>query len=502
MNEHQNNPSPTLAIVGSGTAGLLAALMLRKAFPLSQITVISSSSIGIVGVGEGSTEHWADFMRLCDIELEAMIIATEATHKYGISFEGWSTHTPRYFHSVGDVDEIFGWGIYGTYASFIEKSQLFTNQTTSIGLVRNQIRVNGLHRSTNQFHFDTFKLNEYFTSIAFRRSIKFVDSSVSNVAIHPESGNITSIATDTGQEILADFWIDASGFSRVLMNHVGNTKWNSFSEYLLCDSAIAFPTEPDPSGEIRPYTRAIAASSGWMWEIPTQSRRGNGYVYSSSHLSKEQALAEAEQISGYKISTHRSFSFDAGYLENVWVKNCVAVGLASSFVEPLEATSIGSTIQQIKLLIPYLAAYHADCSKMQKHYNKSFREVMRNILTMIRLHYYSDKRDTEFWKDMAMMPLNDELSELIELWSEKPPARNDVPHNHVELFAVPHLAHVAQGQGVFDSGTASLVLDRLGIRTAVETAAAQMREGRINHELIDHAKSLKMLSSVDGEWEL
>ena len=502
MNQNTYENQLTFGIVGSGTAGLLSALILRKAFPMSPITVVSSSAIGIIGVGEGSTEHWADFMRLCDIDLEEMIVATEATHKYGISFEGWTTHTPRYFHSVGEIDNVFAWGLHGTYASFIEKSQLFTNQTTSIGLVRNKIRTNGLHRSTNQFHFDTFKLNEYFTSLAFKRSIKFVDASVSAVMQHPDNGNISSIQTDTGEVINADFWIDASGFSRVLMNNLGNTKWTSFSDYLLCDSAIAFPTESDPSGQIRPYTRAIAASSGWMWEIPTQSRRGNGYVYSSSHISKEDALLEASKISGYEIGAHRSFSFNPGYLDDVWVKNCAAVGLASSFVEPLEATSIGSTIQQIRLLIPYLASYREDSSKMQKHYNKSFREVMQNILTMIRLHYYSDRDDSEFWKDTARMPINDELQELIDLWSERPPSRNDVPHNHVEMFLVPHLAHVAQGQGIFDSGSATLALNRLGVREAVENTAAQMREGRINHELIDHAEALRMLLTVDDEWEI
>ena len=149
----------SFGIVGSGTAGLISALLLRKAFPMSEITVISSTEIGIVGVGEGSTEHWSEFMKNCDIDLEEMIIASSATHKYGIRYEGWTEKTPRYFHSVGGIDEIFGWGIHATYASMLENEKLFTNTTTSIGLVRNQIRVMGLHRSTNQFHFDTFKLN-------------------------------------------------------------------------------------------------------------------------------------------------------------------------------------------------------------------------------------------------------------------------------------------------------------------------------------------------------
>jgi tryptophan halogenase len=497
-----NTKQLSFGIVGSGTAGLITALMLRKAFPDSSITVISSSQIGIIGVGEGSTEHWAEFMRHCDIDLEEMLVSTDATHKYGISYEHWTTHTPRYFHSVGAVDELFAWGAHATYASFIENNQLFTNQTTSVGLVKNKIRVQGLHRSTNQFHFDTFKLNQYFISLCFKRNIKFIEGVVNNVELDGISGNISSISTEYQRDIEADFWFDASGFRKVLMEKIGNTEWSSFNKYLLSDSAIAFPTESDPSGEIRPYTRAIASDNGWMWEIPTQQRRGNGYVFSSQFCDEEKAISEAEKRSGYKITNHKFIKFDAGYLVSPWVKNCVAIGLAGSFVEPLEATSIGSSIQQIKLLIPYLASYDTSYTKSQKHFNKAYGEIMRNILTMIRLHYYSDRKDTPFWEAMSEMPVNEELQELIDLWSERPPTRYDVPHNHMELFLTPHLAHVAQGQGLFSVDPSTRLLDRLQIRTPVNNEVARLRESRYDHELIDHAQALKNLHNIEEDWEL
>lgn len=501
MNENNKTQQLSFGIVGSGTAGLISALMLREAFPASEITIISSSEIGIIGVGEGSTEHWSDFMKHCDIDLEDMIVSTDATHKYGIRYENWTTHTPRYFHSVSGIDEIYAWGAYASYASFIEKSKLFTNQTTSIGLVRNQIRVHGLHRNTNQYHFDTHKLNEYFVSLCFKRSIKFIDGTVEKVTQDPTNGNITSVTTNYLDYIEADFWLDASGFRKVLMQNIGNTEWVSFDKYLLSDSAIAFPTESDPSGEIRPYTRAVAASSGWMWEIPTQSRRGNGYVYSSQFCDEEKAVEEAQKISGYKIENHRSFKFDAGYLKNTWIKNCAAIGLSGSFVEPLEATSIGSSIQQIKMLIPYLSSYESHYTKSQVHFNKTYSEVMRNILTMIRLHYYSDRTDTPFWSAMSEMPINHELQELLDLWSERTPNRTDVPHLHMELFMTPHIAHVAQGQGIFNPEISTRTIDRLNIRKKVDTEVAKMLEDRHNHELVDHAKALKDLRRIDDEWE-
>ena len=492
-------PQP-IAIVGSGTAGLIAALLLRRAFPLSDVTIISSSKIGIIGVGEGSTEHWRQFMDICDIPLDEMIIATAATHKYGIRYENWHTKNTDYFHSVGAVDDVFAFGLYGVYMGLLEQERFFTPNTSSVGIVKDKIPRAGLHKSTNQFHFDTFKLNEYFTSLAFKRSIKFVDGEISHVIVNPENGNIDSVKTVQGDEVSASFWFDASGFSRVLMKELKNEEWVSFDKYLLSNSAIPFPTESDPNGRIRAYTRARAASSGWMWEIPTQERRGNGYVFSSDFISVDEAVLEAEKMSGYKIENPRLISFDAGYLKNAWIKNCMAIGLASSFVEPLEATSIGSTIQQVKHAIPYLASYAPGHFASQKHFNKGFEKMMRNILTMIRLHYHTDRRDTPFWQAMANMPLNEELQELIELWSERPPSRYDFDNNSGELFQAPHLAHVAQGQGLISKDACTRAMNMMAIREQIFYEIDTMRQNRHNHELVDHATALRELTSTDEEW--
>lgn len=492
----------SIVIVGSGTAGLISALLLRQAFPSSEITIISSSAIGIIGVGEGSTEHWAELMRLCDIPLTEMIAATNATHKYGIRFEGWTGDDERYFHSVSGIDEIYAWGHFATYDGLIESGQLFTNTTTTVGLVRDQIRVQNMHQNTNQFHFDTNSLNEYFVNLCFKRSIKFVDAEVVNVNKNPDNGTVSSVSTSIDIDITGDFWIDASGFKRVLMQRLDDYKWNSFSEFLPCNAAIAFPTESNPNGKIHPYTRAIAASSGWVWEIPTQTRRGNGYVFSSDFLTDDEAYAEAERVSGYKIDKSKIFKFDAGYLENSWVKNCCSVGLASAFVEPLEATSIGSTIQQVRMLIPYMAAYDSSYSKSQIHYNKAFSRMMRNVLTMIRLHYYNCRTDSPFWQHVSNMPVNDELQELIDLWSEVPPMRVDPNIAQNFMFHTPHLAHVAQGQRLLENRmSATRVMDRLNIRQRTLAEIESLRNARYNHELIDHGEALRLITSIDREWE-
>lgn len=489
-----------IGIVGSGTAGLIASLILRKAFPHATITVVSSSKIGIIGVGEGSTEHWKQFMDLCEIPLEEMLVATAATHKYGIRYEDWTTHTKDYFHSVGQIDDIYAFGLFSTYMGFIEQGKLLTTQTSSVGLVKDKISREHLHKSTNQFHFDTNKLNEYFTSLAFRRNIKFVDGVVDEITLDNELGTIQSIKTKSGDEIFADFWFDASGFSRILMKKLDADDWVSFNNHLLCNTAIPFPTESDPNGRIRPYTRARAMSSGWMWEIPTQERRGNGYVFCSEFISEDEAIHEAEQNSGYTIENPRVIKFDAGYIKNTWVKNCCAIGLASSFVEPLEATSIGSTIQQIKQIVPYLASYAPTNTASQKHFNTGFEKVMRNILTMIRLHYYSDRNDSPFWKEMSNMPINEELQNLIDLWAERPPSRYDFESNSGELFGSPHLAHVGQGQGIINKDACTRAMYHLNLRDSIHAKMDEYRHSRHSHELVDHATALREISQTDDEW--
>jgi tryptophan halogenase len=494
-----NNPFIRISIAGSGTAGLVSALLIRSAFPDAEITVVSSSQIGIIGVGEGSTEHWRNFMDTCEIPLEEMIVATKATHKYGIRFENWTTHTPDYFHSVSGSDDIFAHQYYATYLGHIERKKMLTSQTSSIGLVKDKISRRNLHKSTNQYHFDTYKLNEYLTSLAFKRQIRFIDDEIETV-ITDDSG-IKSAVMKSGFTLKSDFWIDATGFSKVLISKVSKPEWQSFSKYLLCDRAVVFQTPSDPNGRIRSYTRARAASSGWIFEIPTQERRGNGYVFSSKHITDDEARKELSEMTGYDASNARVIAFDAGYIKEPWVKNCCAIGLSSSFVEPLEATSIGSTIQQVKMLIPYIASFTEKTTRSQRVYNKCFQGVMNNLLTMIRLHYYSDREDTPFWSDMKNMPVNEELQDMIDLWGERGPTRDDFATNHFNLFGPAHFTHVAQGQGLFNAELCGLAIDRMEIRKIVERAMDEQRHSRIAIELVDHAEALKELETTDGDWQ-
>lgn len=483
----------SVAIAGSGTAGLVTGLILRKAFPLLDITIISSSKIGIIGVGEGSTEHWKMFMDMCDIPLAELLMQTKATHKNGIRFENWTNHTPDYFHSVSSVSTITPFNVYALYNGLIKDGKLLTENTASRAMVENKVQVNGMHRNVNQYHFDTFKLNSYLTRLCELRAIRFIDAVVKKVSVSSENGEIESVLLDNEEEVSSEFWIDATGMSRLLLKEVSSTGWKSFSDHLMMDSAIAFPTESDPSGEIRPYTRARAMSSGWAWEIPTQERRGNGYVYSSSHISEDEAVKEISSLLGREITPAKSIKFDPGYLPDMWVKNCVAVGLASAFVEPIEATSIGGTIQQARCLVENLSTYKTGNTAVQKNFNRKMQAMMENILCMISLHYISDRKDTRMWQDVALLKRPDMLIEYLDLWNERPPAHTDFAVSGYELFHAPHFYHVANGQGLINKEMSYAMLKSFNIVEEANKLVSDAKLAQTDHERIDHARSLQEL---------
>jgi len=483
-----------IVIVGSGTAGLVSAIYLRQMFPLWDIKVVSSSAIGIVGVGEGSTEHWKEFQTTCEIPVMEMMAETKATHKYGIRFENWTTHTPDYFHSVSDRGRLTKGSFIASYAYALASGDLLTDCFSSRGLRENKLEWSDMpHLNTNQYHFDTVKLNDYLTKLCKRRNVTMIEGEVKYVKTDLATGFFTTLVLADGQEIEGDFFIDASGFKRLLAKYLPDDSFVSFSDYLPCDSAFAFPTKADPSGEIRPYTRARALDNGWMWEIPTQERRGNGYVYSSQHCTDEEALREASAVHGFEIEPVKSFRFEAGYYKKGWQKNCVLIGLASSFVEPLEATSIGSTIQQVRLLSSYLPTFTVNSKKTVNEYNRIMDSVMENLSSMVALHYISDRTDTKMWKDCQSLKRPDLLTHLLDIWSERAPEYHDVPTTGFELFGVNHFWHVAQGQGVLNYDSVVTQIDAYNSKQPTEEWQMVFQAQRQSTKLIDHAGSFKEL---------
>lgn len=486
-----------VVVVGAGTAGLTSAMIIKRTFPKYDVTVAYSKDIGIIGVGEGSTEHWRWFQDYLNIHPDDMVKNADITHKYGIRFENWNTINPKYFHSIAGLP-INKDGYMVSYNFLLENDKLLTNALSWKGLEQDKVLQtqdddgnDTTHFGTNQYHFDTFKLNQFLRRRASDMGINFVEGEIKKVNTSND-GFITSIELDNFNDpIKGDFFVDCTGFARVLSSQMRNIEFNSFDKYLPCDSALVFQTPLSEDGKIHPFTRAIAMNAGWMWEIPTQSRRGNGYVFSSKYITEEEALREAEEFHDITINDYRVIKYNSGYYSEPWQKNCVAIGLSYSFIEPLEATTISIGIQQAKMLCSFLPYFNKKSKFMQREYNDQMRHIMENAVSMIALHYISDREDTEMWKDQKKAKKPEMLARLLELWSERLPEHLEILHNGYELFGSLHLWHVAQGQGILNKELATVSLDAHGSRQAAIDNINQTMTGLLQIGLIDHAEAIR-----------
>lgn len=389
-----------LVVLGGGTAGLISALMFREKFPHTNITVVKSSNIGIVGVGEGSTEHWATFMQFIGISINELIKETKGTVKIGILFKDWLRKDHEYVHSVSGLNLLSGLSRLDAYHNLLLENQNYPYPLSPLFhfFRNNQVVVFNNLSVSHQYHFDTFALNQYLTKHCELRSINFLDNDVDNVELD-FAGNVSRLNFVDKSKIEGDFFIDCSGFKRVISNAL-KTNWISYEKYLPMNRAIAFPTTFKKNQNYEPYTTATALSAGWSWKIPTQERYGNGYVFNNNYISADEALHEISKSLGKKIEkVGRDIPFTAGRLDNFWVKNCVSIGLSGSFAEPLEAQSIGFTILQASGLIDMLEGWSIDSEYVSKEYNRLFTLSFDNIVSYLQAHYFVERNDTQFWKD-------------------------------------------------------------------------------------------------------
>ena len=439
-----NKKINSIGILGAGTAGLVSALMLKQKFTNIDIEIIKSESIGIIGVGEGSTEHWREFIKFVDIPYNQVIQECDATFKSGIMFKNWSKND--YLQSIST-----GYNYRHRKIPFVYLHQIAKGVPPEKMLSSHawESKVNTWFAEqedvgpTSQFHFNTNKLNDFLTKLCLERGISIIEDEILEVNVNNQG--IRNLEGKHHSNHQYDFYIDASGFRRVLIDKLG-AKWKSYSKYLKMKSAIVFPTDQDEF--IPMYTTATAMDAGWMFNIPVYGRNGNGYVFDSDFIDSETAKREVEIKLGHKIDVKKEIKFDPGALEESWIKNCCAIGLSSSFVEPLEASSIGTSIQQTFLLIDLLTNYDED---IIKKYNKLLTGITDNIRDFIALHYLTDRTDTEFWRSIPSTELPDSLSEKLSLWKHHIPTLDDfVDTSDYRLFTDFHHILVLYGLNYFD----------------------------------------------------
>lgn len=443
-----------IAVVGSGTAGLVSALILKTRFPTYQVDIICSKRIGIIGVGEGSTEHWSTFADFVGINTGEMIVETDATMKIGIIFKNWGV--PDYMHSIQDGYNLVWLKKYPMiYAKLISEGMDSRRLSGEI-FWENKVQkwfLDNNRTPVAQYHFNTFKLNEYLTKIALDRGITIYHDEITEVVVN-EAGIDLLKSEDATYKY--DFYADCTGFKKFLISKLG-AKWISHKEYLHTNSAIVFQT-PDTEN-YNMWSLAQAMDYGWLFRTPTYGRWGNGYIFDDSLLTPEQAKLEVEKVLGHEITIGQHIKFDPGALDCAWIKNCCALGLSSSFVEPLEASSIGATIQQCFMLITRLVNYNQDTIDK---YNESFRDIVENIRDFITLHFVCPRRDTEFWRKVADTKLPSSLEQNLKIWRHKMPVEDDFEKiSKSVLFKELHYIFILHGLQLFDQTSIKKEYDTL-----------------------------------------
>lgn len=436
----------TITIVGGGTAGLVTALILKSRL-VDNIKVIKSDKIGIIGVGEGSTEHWQEFMEVCCLDVNEMIRETDATLKFGIYFENWSDKP--YYHNITDFNE----NKIGQYPGALAVNYINDKEqvkTTDFFNLKSLVLYSD-NSPSKQYHFNTFKLNEWLIKKCLEKNIEIIKDEIEEVTID-NNGIDTLIGKK--EKYKSDFFIDCTGFKRLLISKLG-AKWQSYSKYLKLNEAIAFPT--GDTDEYTPYTTATAMSSGWMWRIPVWGRHGNGYIFDNNFINAEQAKLEAEKHLGYKIEVAKNIKFEPGALDKPWIKNCMATGLAANFVEPLEASSIATTINQAFVFVNH---YFPDNQKEIERFNDRMTDIMNNIRDFICLHYITKRDDTDFWKNMQNVELPDTLEENINIWKDRMAISDDFKSPNYLLFKEDNFNAVMYGLKLFKKDSIEKQMDK------------------------------------------
>lgn len=393
-----------ITIVGGGTAGWIAAFYITKAQPnVHKITVIESSKLGIIGAGEGSTGLMLDLLTGTffdfKVDIDQFVQETDGTNKMGIKFVNWDKDASGSFFEPLDVSPSgFSTNDYIFKYVFSKAGTEFMHVASKLGVLYD----NKIYDKYSAFHFDGHKVGMFFKKECEKDGVKVIDAVVDEVILD-KNGFVESIVLDNNQTLTSDLFIDCTGFNRVLMSKVG-TKWVSKSQYLPLNTAMPFLIQYEPGQEFIPQTTSTALSSGWMWDIPLRTRRGCGYVFDKNFITKEQAQEEIEQHLGQKIKPIKFIDFESGYVDKFWNKNVLALGLSSSFFEPLEATSIHNTIVQVSIFVDeFLLPDVKRTIKEENEHLYNRRIVFLNELTadFISSHYQGGRQDSPFWRNIT-----------------------------------------------------------------------------------------------------
>jgi tryptophan halogenase len=463
-----------IAILGGGTAGWLTALFLCKKHKSHEIIVVDSEKIGVIGVGESTTGIFTNIISgsnehtNLNCNIEEFIKETGATLKYSIKHKGWTKDKNSFYQ--GPID---GWGFTADPPESFFLHALSNSKTseeliscTQMGVYLNTKKSNfskeGYFRdNSHAMHIDAFLAGQYFKKKCLdEKNLTHYDKEVVDVELD-EKGYVSNLLCSDGGKISADFFIDCSGFNKIIINKL-DSKWKSYRDNLPVKAAIPFHLKYQEGEMPKPWTTAWAQSSGWMWQIPLLDRLGCGYVFDDDFITPEQAQEEIETVLNREIEPARVIKFNSGRQESSWIKNCLAIGLSSAFLEPLEATSIHSTLCQIKWFTDEFLQTtfeHTVNPGSIELYNSRVRRLFDDTRDFLVMHYMGGRTDSEFWRYIASgATKSDYVTNLIEMSKSRTPTKQDFP-GYFGAAGWGLYSHVMIGIGVLDQDTCRRTLD-------------------------------------------
>jgi tryptophan halogenase len=456
---HEPEQRMRVVVVGGGTAGWMTAAALGRFLgDAIDIRLIESAEIGIIGVGEATLPHLRAFVARIGLDEAEFMRATRATMKLGIELRDFGRIGESYIHPFGDYGfPLAGLDFHHYWLRQHASGDPAPIEAYSLPILAARAGKFAVPRPGEDELSDCWGYAYQFDATLFapllRRQaesfgVRRTEGRIVDVVQDGASGDITALTLAGGEVVEGDFFVDCSGFASLLIGRMGEDNWEDWSRWLPCDRAAALPCT-SPEGEIAPFTTAAAMAGGWRWRIPLQHRVGNGYVFSSAHVSEEEACREIlSAVEGEPLADPRILRFRTGRRRRSWVGNVVSIGLASGFLEPLESTSIHLAqvaIMRLIELFPTGAVSPID----RDEFNRLIDYEYDRVRDFLILHYHATTRtDSPFWNHVRTMDVPATLESKIALWREA----GRVEHYGEGLFRQPSWIAVYLGQGVAPEG--------------------------------------------------
>jgi tryptophan halogenase len=503
-------------IVGGGTAGWITAFIIQDSLKRlkidASVTVVEPSKIPTVGVGEATTAAFYVFLRNFGIDELEFFRETGASFKLGIRHEDWRRKGVTYYGPIDDQHQVIApppgapsdyLNVYGIAAGRpLQDMHMFGPlllQWKAPYARKPDGSLLRLGPFLHAYHFDQARVGRFLASKS--QGVRIADGVVQGVE-RRDDGGVKALVLDTGERIEGDVFFDCTGFQKRLIVKELNAPWISYAHELPVNRALPFWLPIGETEEMPNYTRAWAQEAGWIWQIPTQGRFGCGYVYSDEFRTPDEAKLEVERVLGREIEVRGDIRFQIGRIDTPWIKNVVAVGLSSSFLEPLESTSILGTIVQMMLFARrFLKHPEAMTDDDRTDYNKRIGRQVDDFRTFVNTHYMTERDDTPFWREVREHRIHPETKERLAHWRQHMPRMTDFPDY---LDGLPHVQTqlhypVLEGLGLLnqDVARAEMAADPRLRQFARETYESLVKEyAGAAKQALGHAEFLRIVNEM------